>query len=921
MKTKILSVFTVLLVLILSILAVSCGKDEDKTGIETTGFVSDNGIYKVTVPNSTKSYDLLSKITFEKKTEHIFSTNKNFSNELKDGKITLKEGDNFVYLKVTDKKDHKSVYTFNIYRKKMVTVTFNPNGGAMGETNIVVQEGTVISKPTASKAGHSLSWDYDFTNPVTSNVVINAVWTPFDCVINATVNGVTTTHGVVYGQVPSNLPSLDIFGYVKTNSTGWVYDNVDFDPTAPFTYNDTEINIVAAIAPIEYTIVYHIDSNVTNNEENVSKFTIVTENGEAFSIVLYAPLHSSDNYEFVGWSFVENSDDVVTNITLENVAELGEKTVINLYPVWKINVDVIYSYGEGTCEKDTDTLVYGKAYELPVPSLEDYAFEGWYYGEILVTNSGVWAYTEDVELVAKWSRFANDIHYVLNTEGVTNNSNPDSFNIEDGQIELVAPEHSSDNYEFAGWYSSPNFSETSKVDFITSDMVENVVILYAKWEVTSNVTLDSNGGSCELESAQIKVNEEYTLPIPTKDKYDFAGWYNGTEHVSLNGVWTLDTDIELVAKWEPKEFQVIYETNGGVNNENNPGSFTVETNPDDLGLENPTKEYCIFAGWYLDPDFTIPVENIDPTAYNDDVKIYAKWETKTVEITYNANGGDVAQTQVVINLGDNYKLLIPVRSGYDFVGWYLDDVLVENTGRWTNEEVLALELIAKWNPIEYTITYDLNGGSYGGTLVKTYTVESESISLPKPTRSGYYFAGWSLDGGYSNLDVVISKGSVGNLSYKAHWAAQKDSNGILYSMVDDKLVVVGIDRVLDDTIISGIKIPSTVEGVEVVAIESNAFKAFGEKFTKSKYANMSNSYVIFSIPTTIKKIGAGAFETCNGIKVSLYDPNASYADYKAWDSTTIWEPGNEEARDCIWGFRPAIGWTRYSKVEIPEDYE
>ena len=29
---------------------------------------------------------------------------------------------------------------------------------------------------------------------------------------------------------------------------------------------------------------------------------------------------------------------------------------------------------------------------------------------------------------------------------------------------------------------------------------------------------------------------------------------------------------------------------------------------------------------------------------------------------------------------------------------------------------------------------------------------------------------------------------------------------------------------------------------------------------------------------------------------------------------------NTQVRDCIWGFRPAIGWSRYSAVEIPSDY-
>ena len=151
--------------------------------------------------------------------------------------------------------------------------------------------------------------------------------------------------------------------------------------------------------------------------------------------------------------------------------------------------------------------------------------------------------------------------------------------------------------------------------------------------------------------------------------------------------------------------------------------------------------------------------------------------------------------------------------------------------------------------------------------------------------------------------------------------SEKDSLGLLYALNNGELVITGIDRTINSSIVNGIKFPHERDGYKVVAIESYAFKEFGEAFTKTSYANMSSSYVTFYIPTTIKKVGAYAFDTCNGIKISLYDPSKTYADYEAWDKTVVWEDGNTPARDCVWGFRPAIGWTRYSKAEIPDDYE
>ena len=141
-------------------------------------------------------------------------------------------------------------------------------------------------------------------------------------------------------------------------------------------------------------------------------------------------------------------------------------------------------------------------------------------------------------------------------------------------------------------------------------------------------------------------------------------------------------------------------------------------------------------------------------------------------------------------------------------------------------------------------------------------------------------------------------------------------------MIDDKMIVVGLERKIDDTIISGIQIPAQYNGKDVVAIDSGAFQSFGKIFSETSYANMSSSYVNIYVPTSVKRIGAKAFEGCLGIKVSLYNgTNSAKVDHEEWDKTVTWEADNISARDCIWGFRPAIGWTRYSQVKIPDDYE
>ena len=79
-------------------------------------------------------------------------------------------------------------------------------------------------------------------------------------------------------------------------------------------------------------------------------------------------------------------------------------------------------------------------------------------------------------------------------------------------------------------------------------------------------------------------------------------------------------------------------------------------------------------------------------------------------------------------------------------------------------------LTAQWTVNQYTITYDLAGGTVEGNP-DTYTIETVAFTLKNPTKSGYTFTGWSGTGldGENNMTVTIPTGSTGNRTYTAHW--------------------------------------------------------------------------------------------------------------------------------------------------------
>ena len=70
----------------------------------------------------------------------------------------------------------------------------------------------------------------------------------------------------------------------------------------------------------------------------------------------------------------------------------------------------------------------------------------------------------------------------------------------------------------------------------------------------------------------------------------------------------------------------------------------------------------------------------------------------------------------------------------------------------------------------YTITYNLDGGTNYDDAPTTYTIETDTIILGIPTKDGYVFAGWYDNAEFDGIPVTqIAKGSTGDKTFYAKW--------------------------------------------------------------------------------------------------------------------------------------------------------
>ncbi|GHV80900.1 hypothetical protein AGMMS49944_26910 [Spirochaetia bacterium] len=272
-------------------------------------------------------------------------------------------------------------------------------------------------------------------------------------------------------------------------------------------------------------------------------------------------------------------------------------------------------------------------------------------------------------------------------------------------------------------------------------------------KVSFQVTFVSNGGSA-VPAVSVESGSTVTKPAdPSRPGYTFDDWYKEAGYTNR---WNFTTDTvtaatTLYAKWTivSGNFEVTFDSKGG----SAVSAVSVANNSTVTKPADPTRTGYTFAGWYKEAGYTNQW-NFTTDTVTAATTLYAKWTLATYSITYTlnsgTNNGSNPATYTVESPAIN--LAAPSRSGYTFDGWF------ENSG-FTGSAVTTIPanstgnktFYAKWTAVasgSVVVTFD----SKGGTLVADASVVSGG-TVTKPTdstRTGYTFAGWYKEAGYTN---------------------------------------------------------------------------------------------------------------------------------------------------------------------------
>lgn len=224
-------------------------------------------------------------------------------------------------------------------------------------------------------------------------------------------------------------------------------------------------------------------------------------------------------------------------------------------------------------------------------------------------------------------------------------------------------------------------------------------------------------------------------------------------------------NLSLKANYIFTRYSIHYSLDGGSISTDAPHSYTMDD--DEFVIPEPIKKGYTFVGWSGTGISGLrKVVTISPGTTGD--KSYeAHFEANEYEIHYDYGYNDLTEDQSVVFDG-SYAIKNPTRVGYTFEGWFDQDGVPASSGVYTKDG--DTNLIAKWNTIEYTIEYDLNGGEYHGQMVESYNIETPAFAIFTPEREGYNFVGWTGTLWENPTKTIVISESAQNLYLLANWS-------------------------------------------------------------------------------------------------------------------------------------------------------
>ena len=725
--------------------------------------------------------------------------------------------DHDLYLKDALGNAQKVVLTVGNIDKNKYTIAYNLNNGSIKgqKTSYTVVDSFTLPAPTRTgytftgwtgSNGKTAQKSVSIAKGTTGNKAYTANWTPADYTISYNANG-----GSLSGQKTSynietanfTLPTPTKTGYTFT---GWTGSNGNTPQTSVTIKKGSTGNksYKANWRANKLIVTYNqnggiIDKNMSNYSQDINSFSqewqynhVNANGGTTEDPINFSSfgLNRTDGYirrdgaewntkpDGTGRSYDQDKSYTMTEFAPE--LKKGDVSLV-LYAQWKIaEYNITYDLNGGLINNQpTKYNVNTSTFTLPTPTRTGYTFNGWTGSNGKTPQKSVSiakGTTGNKSYTANWTPTNYTIKYSLN--GGSLSGQKTNYNVETAAFTLPTPTR--DGYTFTGW-TGTGLSSATKTVTVSKGSTGNRSYT-ANWSangytVTFNYNKPSTAAGTMSGNGTTSKGVTYaaaygTLPQPSIPGWTFNGWYtaaSGESGISATTTYTAVGNQTLYAHWTMNTYSISYNANGG-SLSGQKTSYNVNT--DSFTLPTPTKNGYTFTGW-TGSNGTTAQKSVTIAKGSTGNKSYtSNWTPTNYSISYSLNGGSLSGQKTSYNIETaNFTLPTPTRNGYTFTGW------TGSNGTTANKSVSIAKgstgnksYTANWTPVNYTITYNANGGSISGQKT-SYNIETADFTLPTPTRTGYTFTGWTGTGlSAATKSVTVSKGSTGNRSYTANWS-------------------------------------------------------------------------------------------------------------------------------------------------------
>lgn len=463
------------------------------------------------------------------------------------------------------------------------------------------------------------------------------------------------------------------------------------------------------------TVTYDTNKKSTMSTTPAFKSQVTDVNTKAvFNFFGWKPYHYADGV------YVPTGMDAVGPLKEQNLSSVQDDRII-LFPEWGGDSSYV---------------------TLPIVTCTGYKFYGWTFdknetdvSKALVAEPSGQKYQsrEDCTLYALWMPKTYPVvldfqHPELHhTETITM-----TFDADGPDVAVPKRLH----YTFQGYYTQPDGKGVKYYDkeghstklWRIDD--NSVTTLYAYWVLDTQIIYDRNSGLGYMGDTWLDDNAtSVTLSknLFTKAGYTFSKWTlkkdgSGTSYnneATISGI-PVSSVITLYAQWEPNQYTVTFNPNGGTVS---PTSKSVTYSKTYGTLPTPTKTGYTFVDWYTS-DTNILTKSGTTVTRMDSHELVAMWKANSYTVTFDWNF-DFERTGVdtktgwdgntkSVTYGSTYgSLPAPSKEGYTFLGWYTSETSENGDGTAVTASTVVTvtskqTLYAKWINNDYLLVFDYN---------------------------------------------------------------------------------------------------------------------------------------------------------------------------------------------------------------------